>query len=345
MGKKILVFRFSALGDVAMTIPVLWSLARQYPDHKICLVSRPFAADLVKPLPNVHLFPLDLKGRHKDFPGLLRLYRDLQSEGPWEAVVDLHSVLRTHVLTTLFKTAGPKVSKIDKGRKAKKRLTRKKNKIFQPLLHTTGRYQEAFQKAGYSFELMKFPGKELFGEENTSGGSKDQTPPWGDLKGFTIGIAPFAKHHWKMWPEEKMLDLLRLLEKESVTVVFFGAPGDEQARLEEWSGTFENARTFAGQLNMAQELELMSSLDVMVSMDSANMHLASLAGTRVVSIWGATHPYAGFYGYGQDPKDAVQVDLSCRPCSVFGDKTCHRGDFACMMRITPGMIRDRIFGR
>jgi ADP-heptose:LPS heptosyltransferase len=66
-------------------------------------------------------------------------------------------------------------------------------------------------------------------------------------------------------------------------------------------------------------------------MDSANMHLASLMGTRCISIWGSTHPYAGFLGFGQSEDDVVQVeDLTCRPCSVFGDKECYRGDWACL---------------
>ena len=87
----------------------------------------------------------------------------------------------------------------------------------------------------------------------------------------------------------------------------------------------------------------MSHLDTMVSMDSANMHLASLTGTRVVSVWGATHPYCGFMGWQQKEEDAVQINtLSCRPCSVFGNKPCHRGDFACMNNILPEEIIQRI---
>jgi len=69
------------------------------------------------------------------------------------------------------------------------------------------------------------------------------------------------------------------------------------------------------------------------SMDSSNMHMASLVGTPVVSIWGATHPYAGFMGYGQSITNGVQTDLECRPCSVFGDKPCWRKDLACMNNI------------
>lgn len=78
---------------------------------------------------------------------------------------------------------------------------------------------------------------------------------------------------------------------------------------------------------LREELILMSNLDVMVSMDSANMHLASLTGTPVVSVWGATHPYAGFLGCNQKEENAVQVSMPCRPCSIFGNKPCQRGDY------------------
>ena len=347
--KKILVFRFSALGDVAMTIPVLWSFSQRYPEYEVWFVSRPFAKDLVAPLPNIHFLPVDLKDRHKGLAGLFRLYRELRKNGSWEAVVDLHSVLRTHVLTTLFRISGTRVARIKKGRKEKKALTRKSNKIFKPLQSTISRYQTTFKKAGLPFEMVPFPGKELFGtmQPNDLFASNKKPEAASALSGrnsssFTIGVAPFAKHNWKMWPEERMLKLLRILDKEDNRIILFGGRGEEQEKLEEWAANLKKASTFAGQLSMREELQLMSQLNVMISMDSANMHLASLAGTRVISIWGATHPYAGFYGYGQSPDDAVQVDIECRPCSIFGNKPCHRGDFACMMNITPEMILHKI---
>lgn len=349
MKKKILVFRFSALGDVAMTVPVLWSFLEKYPEHDIWFVSRPFAANLVAPLPGVHFVSVDFKGRHKGFYGLFRLFRELKKAGPWEAVVDLHSVLRTHVLSLLFKVAGNNVSKIDKGRNEKEALCRKENKVFKKLPATTERYQQTFEKAGFPFKLSGFPGKKLFGirqpEEKKSSSQYNQPPnnfPTEDLSGFIVGVAPFAKHQWKMWPEDKMHVLLNMLQEHGCKIILFGGPGAEQEKLERWAENLKNASTFAGQLSLSDELKLISQLDVMVSMDSANMHFASLTETRVVSIWGATHPYAGFYGFGQNPDDAVQIDLECRPCSVFGDKPCHRGDFACMMRVSPEMVLEKV---
>jgi ADP-heptose:LPS heptosyltransferase len=348
--KRVLVFRFSALGDVAMTVPVLHSFMGQYPEHEVWFVSRGFAAELVKPVAGVRFFEADLKGRHKGVIGMVKLFNDLRRYGPFDSVIDLHRVLRTHVLSLLFRLNGNVVSRIDKGRGEKKKLCRKNKKVFRQLSSTFERYRQTFKSAGFAFELTPFPGEEIYGSNKELKASMLKKLPglinMLDEKGIRklIGVAPFAKHQWKMWPAEKMKQLLKILEAEGYTIVLFGGKGDEQQELSRWGSELKNTLSVAGKLSFSEELYLISKLGTMLSMDSANMHLASLAGARVLSIWGATHPYAGFYGYGQSAGDAVQIDLECRPCSVYGNKECHRGDFACMDGITPEMVFDKIKG-
>jgi len=127
-----------------------------------------------------------------------------------------------------------------------------------------------------------------------------------------------------------------------ITVFLFGGGADEQVILEEWRAKYPQCILIAGKQKLADELILMSHLDVMLSMDSANMHLASLTSTPVVSIWGATHPYSGFYGYKQSPENAVQIELSCRPCSVYGSKPCYRKNTECMEKITQEMVIEKL---
>lgn len=333
---RIIVFRFSALGDVAMTIPLLWSLRKQYPEGKILFVSRPFAHDLVEPLDGIEFFPVNFQKEHKGFQGLLKLFRQLKALGPWDFVADLHGVLRTQILTTLFRLSGVKCASIDKGRKTKKALTRRHNKIVKPLESTIDRYLEVFQKSGYFVELLPMPGKMIY--------AWDEEVPHDAmlLPGKKIGIAPFAKHPWKQWPEQKMQTLLSKLDERGMQIFLFGGRGEEQEKLDQWASGLLNGHSLAGKLTMAKELKVMARLDVMVSMDSANMHLASLVQTPVVSLWGATHPYAGFYGWQQPLDNAVQVDLPCRPCSVFGNKPCYRGDFACMNNLSEDSVLEKI---
>ena len=333
---KILVLRFSALGDVAMCIPVLWSLKRQYPGCDITFVSRPFARDLVLPLEGVNFFPVDFNKEYKGFIGLIKLFIKLKDLNDWSFIADLHGVMRTKILAFLFRFKGVKTFAIDKGRDEKKALCRKNDKIFKPLQSSFERYQEVFETAGYFFNLSAFPGKNLYSWEE--GYAHDALL----MPGKKIGIAPFAKHPWKIWPEEKMRNLLAMLDKQGMQIFLFGGRGEEKEKLDQWSSELLNGHNLAGSLTMEKELRVMASLDVMLSMDSANMHLASLVETPVVSIWGATHPFAGFYGWGQNLEDAIQVELSCRPCSVFGNVECHRGDFACMNYISEEMVIERI---
>ena len=157
-----------------------------------------------------------------------------------------------------------------------------------------------------------------------------------------IGIAPIAQYAEKTYPPEKMKEVIKMLLQHSDNYIFLFGGANEKALLEEWEKEFERTRSMVGKMSFEKELELIAQLDAMISMDSANMHLASLYGVPVVSIWGATHPYAGFYGWGQTPDNAVQIELYCRPCSVFGNKPGYRGDLLCLHSISPLSVYERV---
>lgn len=336
--KKILVLRFSALGDLAMTIPVIWSLKQQFPDTEITFASRAFAKPLIEKVSGVSFFQVELNGRHKGLYGILRLYKDLRKAGEWDAIADLHDVLRTKILRLLFSLNGSKTYRIDKGRKEKKLLTRLKFKVLTPLKPTVQRYAEVFQESGLD---VKVDFKTLFTKAAPISSSiSDLT---GGKNCRWIGIAPFAKHEGKAYPIGKMKQLISMLSgKQGIKIFLFGGGKSEEDALEQISVEFPGLINLAGKMKLEQELEIISHLDLMISMDSANMHLASLAGIPVVSIWGATHPHAGFYGWNQSKENAVQVDLYCRPCSVFGNKPCYRKDYACMHLIEPENVLNKV---
>ena len=158
-----------------------------------------------------------------------------------------------------------------------------------------------------------------------------------------IGIAPFAKHKGKIYPPEKMEAVIKELTSDNNNLILlFGGKGDEAAKLNEWENSFPNVINVAGKFTLSQELAIISKLDLLVCMDSANMHFASLVNTKCVSVWGATHPYMGFLGYGQSMKNCVGVDMPCRPCSVFGQKPCQRNDYACLGFIKTENIIEKI---
>lgn len=329
--KRLLVMRFSAMGDVAMTVPVLHALATQNPELRITMLTRSRLAPMFEWLPsNVQVKGLDFADGDGVF-GLTKIYQKLKT-GNYDAVADLHDVLRTKFLRTCFKMNGTRVAVVDKCRKDRKALIGN-GMTHEPLRPMSERYADVFRSLHLSVDLSQPMKISLKGENFTPvrnvAGQKQPENKW-------IGIAPFAAHQQKIYPLNKMQQVAQQLSEQGYKVFLFGAGNKEQEILSEWKA--ERIISVCGKLGgLHNEMLLMSQLDLMISMDSANMHIASLTGIPVLSIWGATHPKAGFYGYGQPPENIVQLDLPCRPCSIYGNKPCQFGDLRCM-NITPETI-------
>lgn len=338
---RILVIRFSALGDVAMTIPVIYSLAEQYPEHEITVLSRTSFKSLFCELPqNVRFRGVDFSQNYKGLGGLNRLFKELRHEH-FDYVADLHDVLRSKYLSWRFRLIGKLVAVICKGRSGKHKLVRQKHKVLENQKSSFRRYADVFEALGLPV-LINF--SSIYAEEK---GDLSQVDFLSEVKGGNkwVGMAPFAKHQGKIYPLELQERVVaHLASKPGVKVFLFGGGSREKAILDGWVIKYPTLISTVGKLNMQTELALISHLDLMVSMDSANMHLASLVNVPVVSIWGATHPYAGFMGWKQLPVNAVQLDMPCRPCSVYGQKPCLRGDYACMRNITPEQVITKIEG-
>ena len=341
--EHILVIRFSAMGDVAMVVPVVYSLAQQYPHVRITVLSRTFARPLFEDLaPNVNFMAADLKKEYHGIKGLNALYRRLAAK-QFTAVADLHNVLRSEYLRLRFNIGHYRVEHINKHRKGRRRITAKHAKRLEQQPTSFENYVEVFKKLGYPVEINF---RSIFPEGEK--GNLNMLPKGINVKNSFeqwIGIAPFAAHEGKVYPPRLTHQVIeQLLQKYPKARIFlFGRGQQEDQYFKEWCQNHPECLYVSHQLeSLHQELILMSHLDAMVSMDSSNMHLASLTGTPVVSVWGATHPYAGFLGWGQSTDNIVQIDLECRPCSIYGQKPCRRGDYACMNGIAPETIVDKI---
>lgn len=321
-----LVIRLSAIGDVAMTVPVIYSAARSNPGDRFTVLTQAFLIPLFMNRPaNVEVIGINTKTTERSLAGLLRFVSVLVKY-PFDRVIDLHDVLRTKLIRLAFRLHGKPASVVDKARKERARLTASSGKSLRPLRGVIERYADVFRQAGLAYEprfTSLFEGVAVSRDEFASL-TDEPTGKW-------IGVAPFAKHRGKIYPVEEMEKVVAELSRRGdVTVFLFGGRGYEEAVLDQWAFEYPRMVSVVGRFTLDRELALISLLDLLVCMDSANMHFASLVGTRVLSVWGATHPYAGFYGYRQDPADCVQLDLPCRPCSVYGQKPCARGDWACM---------------
>ena len=324
---NILIARFSAMGDVAMTVPVIHSLASQYPDHQFTVLTRRHLVPLFQWMPsNVKCKGIDLSS-YKGIPGLERLYRSLKAD-KYDAFADIHDVLRTKYLRMRFRLDGKRVVTIDKGRSEKKALIGN-GMTAGALKPMTERYRETFKGLGLDFQLTFCDMRQYLQNMDKS-----------DSVVKTIGVAPFAAHAGKIYPLDRMKQVVDMLADKGYQIRLFGAGNKEQEILESWQR--DGVESVAGKLGgLTGELQLMSRLSLMISMDSSNMHMAAMMGTPTLSVWGATHPKAGFLAWHQSVDSAVQIDLPCRPCSVYGNKPCQFGDFRCLTGITPEMIVDK----
>ncbi len=333
----LLIIRTSALGDVAMTIPAVYSLARKYPEWDVKVLTRaPFAALFLHHPDNVSVIPADLKGRHKGFRGLLRLLGDLRKEHIGR-VADFHDIFRSRLIDAFFRLCGKRVRVVRKARRQRRKLTRRQNKDLTPQRNFVLRYVDVLHRLGFAVTPD-------FTSLFASGGERPPLPDWIPDKGVErwVGIAPFARYETKTYPLESMEQLVRRLSADGFRIFLFGGGKREAAVLGAWENACPMTHALPGKLTMPQELSLMSRLDAMVSMDSANMHMASLAGATVVSVWGSTTPACGFLGWGQREENAVCLHLPCQPCTIAGSPACPLGHFDCMKRLDFELLYRRI---
>ena len=319
-----------------MTVPVIDMVARGNSALRITVMTSERCVPFFAWMPeNVTVKGYNLKS-YPGVGGLNRLYKDISQE-QFDAVLDLHDVLRTKYLRLRFSMAGVKTYVIDKGRRSKKRLLGH-GLDGKHLTPTANRYKKVFVDAGITSFCSKF--KPVPEKQEQAGFIKEKGILKGDGERW-VGIAPFAAHDGKVYPLDKMLCVAKCLSADGVKVFLFGAGKNETDILTQWTGgNIIMASRYATSLR--EEIVLISLLDCMVSMDSANMHIASLAGTPVVSLWGATHPKAGFMGWGQDEANAVSLPLECRPCSVYGNKPCKFNDYRCLQGISPEQVTKKV---
>ena len=222
--RKVLAIRLSAMGDVSLTVPAIRGVLNANPDLEIMVVTRKFFAPFFFDIPRLTLFYPELSGRHKGLTGLIRLYNDLKKYGPFENLIDLHGVIRTRILSFLFKISGTPCFSIDKGRKEKKFLI--KSKYIRALKHTAERYLETFRSAGFEGQIGKAP-YFLLTEEACQKAvgfiQKNQEDPL-ILK---VGLAPFAKLKPKIWDIKNFRELVQLINID-FKVEFYLFGGGEQ---------------------------------------------------------------------------------------------------------------------
>lgn len=310
--KHILVIRFSSLGDVAMTVPVVAAFSEAHPKIKISVLTKQQFAPLFAHITTVEVVGVDLKKEFKGFFGLFRLAKKIKTLKV-DAVADLHNVLRTKVLS--FFLPKHQWSILDKARTEKRLLI--SGQKFEPLRPMIERYADVFRGLGFDFSLENFqsPKPQPLSKEMEIL-LKDKNKPY-------IGIAPFAAYASKTYPLEKMKYVIAHLSKVECTVILFGGGKEEIEKLTHITTSYPNVISVAGQFSLQDELILMQQLSLMLAMDSGNAHMAALMGVKVLTLWGVTHPFSGFKPYNQPLEYCLVANrekFPKIPTSVYGNR-------------------------
>jgi ADP-heptose:LPS heptosyltransferase len=313
MGLKILVLRFSSIGDIVLTTPVVRTLKTQLKDAEIHFCTKKSFAGILESNPyvdKVHLLEKDLNP----------LVNQLKKE-KFDYVIDLHKNLRTLIIKLRL---GVKSYSFDKLNYEKwLYVNYKVNKM--PDVHIVDRYMDTVKQLGVKNDDK---GLDYFIP------SKDEIelaalPPTHQQGYFAYAIG--ANHNTKKLPLNKMIELC---EKIKGPIVLLGGKDDIQAGdfVENHFRSIGSDKIFnaCGKYNLNQSASVLKKSEKVFTHDTGLMHIASAFKKEVYSIWGNTTPQLGMYPY-QTPHKIFEVKgLSCRPCSKLGYSKCPLTHFKCM---------------
>ena len=335
--RNVLVMRLSVLGNVAMTIPVLYPVCKANPDTRFIMLTKMWPATMFHDRPaNLKVVDFDVKGNHSGLFGLLKLSAQLYKLYDIDAVADLHNVSGTKIIDAYMMARGAKVARLDREQSKRKALTTHRSN--EPVTPIHQRYRNVFTKLGFeapdTFTHL-YDGRDW--PESPIVMDKKEGQRW-------IAISPFSSHENKTYPLEKMEQVIAELTKhENYWVFLMGGGKAEKIALRQIARKYKNVVSMAEvKHKFIDEYALFAKCDLMLTMESANMHLASLVDLQAMTIWGPTSPACGYLGYNQIVEDDIQLDMDCRPCSITGDKQCKFKDYRCLKNIDPMDIARRV---
>lgn len=326
--EHILVIRLGSLPSAAMCVHALRGLVRDFPNLKITVLTHSHYKPLFRGVEGLE-FLFDDEARYEGFVGRLRLWREVQRLRV-DAIADLSVTTLSRLMCFSFTPWRRKVGRLDDVRLEGKALTRKYRKVMVQLTPMASRSRDLFSSLGLPF-CMPAPVRRR---------RSSVLPPVveilaGEKSGNWVGVAPLSNHNGTCYPIPHSAELVRLLASRYEKVFVFGNGEYQRQFSEGMQELYPNVISVAGRVSLGEEMDILSVLDAVVTVDGEVLRLCSLVGTPVVSLWGATHPFLESSGYGQNPKNAIQKEMPCRPCSTSGRRRCLFGNYECMHSITP----------
>ena len=326
--EHILVIRLGSQSSATMCVHALRGLVRDFPNLRITVLTHSHYKPLFRGVEGLE-FLFDDEARYVGFVGRLRLWREVQRLRV-DAIADLSVTALSRLMCFSFTPWRRKVGRLDDVRLEGKALTRKYRKVMVQLTPMANRSRDLFGALGLPF-CMPAPVRRR---------RSAALPPVveilaGEKSGNWVGIAPLSNHNGTCYPIPHAAELVRLLASRYERVFVFGKGEYQRQFSEGMQELYSNVISVAGRVSLSEEMDILSVLDAVVSVDGEVLRLCSLVGVPVVSLWGATHPFLESSGYGQNPRNAIQKDMPCRPCSTSGRRRCLFGNYECMHSITP----------
>lgn len=333
--EHLLVVRLTDLGRTAMVVLAVGELRATHPELHITVATDAQYVPLFAKIKNIDFIAFSKGDLYRGVVGHLRLVRDLKRLRV-DGIADLEGSSRSWRMLLGVRHRCRHAS-IESGRRQKELMTRKFRKVLIQHPSTLQRATDTFNKLGFEVSMPAFVRRAPRNKQSSL-----LTNLAGKKEGPWVGIAPFSKHKGKCYPLPQTDRLVELLLKSCRRVFILGEGRYEQQFGEGVERRRRGVVSLVGRCTLPEELEALSVLDAVVTVDNPVLHLCSLAGTPVVSLWGATHPYLDSCGYGQRPDSALGLDMPCRPCSASGQTACLFGHYGCMLGITPESIAGKV---
>ncbi|GAB4254044.1 MAG: glycosyltransferase family 9 protein [Vicingaceae bacterium] len=311
---KILIVRFSSIGDIVLTTPVIRCLKQHFKDKVRLdyLTKKPFETVLAE---NPYLHKIYTIQNHVD-----EVVETLKKQS-YDVIIDLHKNIRSK---SVIKKLGVKAYSFNKLNKEKFLLTTFKiNKL--PNIHIVDRYLESVQPLGVTkdnkgLDFFIHPENEM-----------DLNADYPFLKDGFIVYAIGGQHATKRLPNDKIIELCN---KTTKPIILIGGKTDEEnARQIVKESSNQRVVNLCGKLNIQQSASVVKQAQLLITHDSGMMHIGAALKQKIISIWGNTVPDFGMYPYQTDYKIIEVKGLKCRPCSKIGYERCPKKHFKCMRMI------------
>ncbi|ABG57374.1 glycosyltransferase family 9 protein [Cytophaga hutchinsonii] len=308
---KILILRFSSIGDIVLTTPVIRCLKKQIPNAEIHFATKASFKSILENNPYIDKLHL-LESSTASFIKQLKAER-------FDVVIDLHSNIRTKRIKWALKA---KSFTFDKLNIRKWFYVNWKWKTM-PAIHIVDRYLDTVKHLGVKNDnegLDYFiPEKDII--------SRDSLPQ--KYAAGYVAIAIGAQHATKRLPEAKLIELIG---KISHPIILLGGKDDTAtaARLVAYFPDTKNILNACGTYNLNQSASIVHQCMYLYTHDTGLMHIGAALQKRIISIWGNTTPELGMYAYKTEHVNWQKEDLYCRPCSKIGYNSCPKKHFRCM---------------